>query len=93
MLTPPASQGPNGPRSGLAAPVTTATRRLVAHMLPKAHFSPRQIACWQRFMRGISSCMLLMYARVPVTSLIFLGQQHLGRNAVSAPDIARAQSL
>ena len=64
-------------------------------MLPAAHFSPKQIACWQRFMRGISGCMLLMYARVPVTSLIFLGQQHLARgaNSVSAPDVARAQSL
>ena len=79
----------------LSAEEASALLDLVAHMLPAAHFSPKQIACWQRFMRGISGCMLLMYARVPVTSLIFLGQQHLARgaNSVSAPDIARAQSL
>jgi len=46
---------------------------LLTHALPEVHFNPDQITCWQRFMRGVSGCMLLMYARVPVTSLIFLG--------------------
>ena len=47
---------------------------LVARMLPAAHFGPKQVECWERFMRGASGCMLLMYARVPVTSLMFLGR-------------------
>tara|TARA_B110001452_G_scaffold57670_1_gene44725 strand:- start:2797 stop:4056 length:1260 start_codon:yes stop_codon:yes gene_type:complete len=46
---------------------------LVTHALPAAHFSAHHIDCWKRFMRGASDCMRIMYARVPGTSLSFLG--------------------
>ena len=46
---------------------------LVTHALPAGHFSALHVECWKRFMRGASGCMLLMYARVPGTSLSFLG--------------------
>ena len=58
----------------LTAEEAAALLDLVARMLPAAHFGPKQVECWERFMRGASGCMLLMYVRVPVTSLMFLGR-------------------
>ena len=76
---------PTPPR--LSAEEASVLLGLVAYMLPAAHFAAAQIECWQRFMRGVSGCILLMYARVPVTSLIFLG-----RAPAREPEVARLQS-